>query len=335
MYRDIAKYMYKNITLSNNPIFIVGCPRSGTTLLQALLSTQYPICSFRETHFFTKIKPELVIDVTGHVKKCCLNKIFELLHSILDLQLTGKERDYITALTIDNKLTPKRLFEIIVYRMLSEQYGTTSKSVVWLEKTPDHALHLEEICDWYASARVIHIVRHPVPVIYSMINNFKFLEDRSVSLLAERWLVTIEAVDSLSRRLSILTVKYEDLVNNVNKVIKSICGYLHVEFNQQALNQYTAKAKVITTNSESWKRDVQKQIISNSNSIALKKCTIFSKMLIYFITRKKSTKYGYFKNMPLINVAYLLWKTMVPSYFRLGIRNIIVEGRWRERDILE
>ena len=33
-------------------IFIVGCPRSGTTLLQSLLAAHPLICSFPETHFF-------------------------------------------------------------------------------------------------------------------------------------------------------------------------------------------------------------------------------------------------------------------------------------------
>ena len=33
-------------------IFIVGCPRSGTTLLQSLLAAHPQIHSFPETHFF-------------------------------------------------------------------------------------------------------------------------------------------------------------------------------------------------------------------------------------------------------------------------------------------
>ena len=37
---------------AERPIFIVGCPRSGTTLLQCLIATQKGVVTFPETHFF-------------------------------------------------------------------------------------------------------------------------------------------------------------------------------------------------------------------------------------------------------------------------------------------
>ena len=47
----------KDLNTNTSPIFIVGYPRSGTTLLQSMLYTQKNIYSFPETHFFTKILP--------------------------------------------------------------------------------------------------------------------------------------------------------------------------------------------------------------------------------------------------------------------------------------
>ena len=315
--------MYNNIPLSDSSIFIVGSPRSGTTLLQAFLSTQSPIYSFRETHFFTKIKPELIIDVTGHIEEMCLTNVYELLHSILDLQFTEEERSSISLSARDHKLTPRMLFEIIIRKLIAEQHGIVANTAIWLEKTPDHALHLGEIYEWYPSARVIHIVRHPIPVIYSMNNNFKFLVEKSVRELAKRWLMTIETVDSYSERYNIFTVRYEDLVADVNKVVRGICDYLKIDFDPGALSQYAKKAKIITSSSETWKNDVQKPIIVNSNLVAMKKCSLSSKMLIYVITRSKSMKYGYFSNMPLVNIAYSLWTTAAPARLRTGINNML------------
>ncbi|MEQ8960988.1 MAG: sulfotransferase [Coleofasciculus sp. C2-GNP5-27] len=39
-------------------IFLVGCPRSGTTLLQSLLAAHPQIASFPESHFFRHLIPE-------------------------------------------------------------------------------------------------------------------------------------------------------------------------------------------------------------------------------------------------------------------------------------
>lgn len=41
------------------PIFVVGVPRSGTTLLQSLLSAHSSTYSLPETHFFPTILPRL------------------------------------------------------------------------------------------------------------------------------------------------------------------------------------------------------------------------------------------------------------------------------------
>ena len=41
-------------------VFIVGCPRSGTTLLQAMLASHETVYSFPETHFFKKYPGEVL-----------------------------------------------------------------------------------------------------------------------------------------------------------------------------------------------------------------------------------------------------------------------------------
>jgi Sulfotransferase family len=41
------------------PIFVVGCPRSGTTLVQCILSASSQAFSLPETHFFSFVLPEL------------------------------------------------------------------------------------------------------------------------------------------------------------------------------------------------------------------------------------------------------------------------------------
>ena len=43
----------------NSPVFIVGSPRSGTTLLQCMLSANDAFFSMPETHFFCSILPSL------------------------------------------------------------------------------------------------------------------------------------------------------------------------------------------------------------------------------------------------------------------------------------
>ena len=53
------------LILPQNPVFIVGNGRSGTTLLQSLLATQNGVYSFPETHFFSHVYPLLESDSGG------------------------------------------------------------------------------------------------------------------------------------------------------------------------------------------------------------------------------------------------------------------------------
>ena len=74
-----------DIQLTQNPVFIVGCPRSGTTLLQALLATQAGFYSFIETHFFNLIINDVKLDNNNIVQRECLNRIFVGLKKYMDL----------------------------------------------------------------------------------------------------------------------------------------------------------------------------------------------------------------------------------------------------------
>ena len=47
------------LSLNQEPIFVVGYPRSGTTLLQTKLMTQKEIISLPETHFYTIVRSKL------------------------------------------------------------------------------------------------------------------------------------------------------------------------------------------------------------------------------------------------------------------------------------
>src|SRR5439155_25383636 len=47
----------RTVNSLRQPIFIVGCPRSGTTLVQCILSASSQAFSLPETHFFSSVLP--------------------------------------------------------------------------------------------------------------------------------------------------------------------------------------------------------------------------------------------------------------------------------------
>ena len=76
------------INLPQDPIFIVGYPRSGTTLLQSLLATQENVYSMPETHFFTAISRSIKTNEKGYVEATCLSQIFKELSRVMNLEFS-------------------------------------------------------------------------------------------------------------------------------------------------------------------------------------------------------------------------------------------------------
>jgi hypothetical protein len=52
----VAKTIQARFPLQRTRLFLVGCPRSGTTLLQSLLAAHPQIASFPESHFLLVTK---------------------------------------------------------------------------------------------------------------------------------------------------------------------------------------------------------------------------------------------------------------------------------------
>ena len=135
------------------PIFIVGFPRSGTTLAQKLVSQHLAIPTLPETHYFeflTAHEP-----AGGHLTSAGANALVEQLGGFLKIdlqalrQLLGRDEVPIRALFL----------QIIAQQIGSQALADKGQ---WLEKTPGHAEHLERIVQMFPKARFLCMVRNPL-----------------------------------------------------------------------------------------------------------------------------------------------------------------------------
>lgn len=283
--------------LSQNPIFVVGYPRSGTTLLQALLATQGDLVTFPETHFFNTVFEN--VEVEGRAVE--VSRVETILAKI-----TAKSREPFDAafvagikgLAIAGQVDLKDFFEALVGRALP----ATADSCRWLEKTPDHGLHLPVISALYPQARFIAIVRNPLHAIHSRTRYFPPSTDDLLALLARQWLRQVEAADQFEQTAPgrLMQVRYEDLVRNPEAVIARICGFLSIPFEPRKLAEFDEQAKNIVQPFEFWKNEVLSgQIAEKKNEIR----GLFSKREILKIQRIVSPgmrKHGYEVHWPLI-----------------------------------
>lgn len=108
---------------------------------------------------------------------------------------------------------------------------------ILVEKTPDHALHLELAHALLPASRVVHLVRHPAAVVASLIHASRTPWGRSwapgsVDAATRRWIECVEAADdarSIYGTEGHLTVRVESLRDRTAETLEETVRWLGVD----------------------------------------------------------------------------------------------------------
>jgi len=204
-------------------IFLVGAPRSGTTLLARILSAHSAIYGRAEPHLIT---PLAHLGYYASVQKAPYDpfNVQQAIHEFVE-DLPRKEDDYLDAL---------RAYTDTMYgRMLATADGKR----FFLDKTPAYALVLPFLTKLYPTARYIVLTRHPLAIQTSYVNSF-FDGEWEVALnhnpILERYVPALAKMVR-DRPVEIEHVRYEDFVADPERGFRSICSYLDIPFEAAAI----------------------------------------------------------------------------------------------------
>lgn len=127
-------------------VFLVGCPRSGTTWLQILLAQHGQVATGRETHLFS-----------GYLNQLDRRwRFFQSLPDRVGLKMLFSEDEYYS------------LCSVFVQGVMNKIAATNASATVVLEKTPNHVRFAPLILKVVPDAYFIHIVRDPRSVVSSL-----------------------------------------------------------------------------------------------------------------------------------------------------------------------
>lgn len=272
-------------------IFLVGLPRSGTTLLQSMLYAGGEVYSMPETHLLrlglgrTRIKAQIR---AAHFRfaygenfiesvKCLISKKRFLDCVISNLDLDAHEKNY----------------------------------TVWLEKTPEHLYYSDMIIHNILDCKIIFMERNHVDIAASLIdmwqqvNNDNFFISRTLQYISNArfglpyilnkkyyklffrnpWV--FRAVNEIRQGIQyfednsdiFVKVNYEELLNDAENVLIKLCNDLGINYSTEMLEYQKVAAKVIEPH-ESWKNNNSKKI----NDSRISKFSSLSSLEQDFIT---------------------------------------------------
>jgi hypothetical protein len=144
-------------------IFLVGCPRSGTTLIQGCLAAHREVHTFTESHFYDKGFKQ---GLSGRfrVRREAMKSVAE--HFLLENEIGSAESRQADLDALDRTAnvedSAKWLVDVLDRERNARQCGA------WIEKTPDHVWRIPLIARVSPDARFIHILREPQSTVKSL-----------------------------------------------------------------------------------------------------------------------------------------------------------------------
>jgi hypothetical protein len=272
------------------PFFIIGCPRSGTTLLQLLINSHPKIAIPPESHIFVRFSK--IFENYGDLNNKANLKLF-----VQDLLKDYHIRDWDLGVSVDDfcdQLKEKSLRNVIA--LLLELYAQKDLKIRWGDKTPQHMLHVREIKKIFPEAKFIHLIRDGRDVAVS--SSRIFVGPPSIYGIAHEWRKYIEIFDKFKKILNhneYLEVRYEDLVRNPEAELKKIFIFLQEEpiaaSKGQNLPNSTAKEYYIQTDAHMLSLNApisDKKIGTYKKKFTTREIEIFET-----ITKDSLTKLGY------------------------------------------
>ena len=210
--------------------FIVGVPRSGTTLLRMMLDSHPLIAIPPETGFLSRLT-SLPWLWPGPIGRKRLHAIVTGTEAWPDFHL---EADAL-AQALDG-VSPFTLADGI--RAFYRLYAARFDKPLWGDKTPIYGRHAAAIARLLPEARFIHIIRDGRDVALSLAPMW-FAPSAQTDVLASYWMREIRATRQQASRLRhYLEVRYEDLIGDPQRELEIICRFLDVEFDTAMLRSH-------------------------------------------------------------------------------------------------
>jgi hypothetical protein len=221
---------------SRAPVFVLGCGRSGTTLLYHMLLSSGNFAIYRtESNVINLLEPRFGDLSMGWNRRRLLKAWYQ---SRL-YTLSGLEKESLEA-RLDAECRNGGDFLRIIMEEMARQQGVQR----WAECTPEHLLYLERIKETIPNALIIHIIRDARDVALSMNQHFwirPFRWHRSERLLVNGlyWEWIVQRGRHYGREISAdyTEVHFEELVKDPRETLARLGKFIDHDLDYERIQK--------------------------------------------------------------------------------------------------
>jgi hypothetical protein len=199
----------------NTPFFVLGCVRSGTTMLRDMLRLHPRLECPEETHFFRWADP---FASPRYKRNYIAMKIFEQ-HRKMD-GISHADFFSIEAESADRR----EISDIYGQHYLTARGNEGGR---WFDKTPQNIYGIFLISHQYPAAKFIHIHRHPLNVVASLVEG-RVMAKHSVKGAINYWLEAMILINEYKKTSAhrLLELPYETVTRDPANALQKLCAFI-------------------------------------------------------------------------------------------------------------
>jgi hypothetical protein len=257
--------------------FIVGNSRSGTTMMLRILNNHPKVFVLNELHFFEQLwtPSDKNVILSKEAATLLISKLFFIQKEGYTGEMDENKYKNEASVFIDNyqdiPFHPHVLYAEFM-SLITRQEGKT----IPCEKTPQNVFYIQEILELFPNAKIINMVRDPRAILLSQKRKwlrrkmgatfitkkeaFRLRINYHPYTLSKLWNAAVNAANKFNKNPQVLTVKFEDILNQPFPTIQSICQHLEIDFSEEILNIPQASS---SNEADSNERGIKKERAGN------------------------------------------------------------------------
>ena len=230
--KENIQKLAKSSTEDRDPIFVLGMPRSGSTLVDQIISSHSKVDGTQELPNIIKIAAELNTNNQ--------NNYPEVLKELDESELSNLGKDYI-----------------------SETAWARDSAPFFIDKMPNNFIHIGLIKTILPNAKIIDTRRDPMDTCFSCFKQFFArgqLFTYSLEDLGNYYTDYIRAMNHWHNVYGkdIYTVHYDNVINETEETIRKLIDYCELPFEKECLEFYNSSRPVKTPSAEQVRQPIYK-----------------------------------------------------------------------------
>jgi hypothetical protein len=240
---------HKNIEMLP-PIFVIGAPRSGTTLTARILGRHSRVFMPGETHFFDDIYARR--RALGKLSDAeSIRKVLARLRTLYHRYDENPDQQRIDKLlqwdSLIERLASCRSYKGMLSCFMEIQMRSVGK-VRWGNNVPKDIFHVEDILSFYPDAKFLICVRDVRDFLLSYKHKWTNTSEENAdrirrlyhpALTSLLWKASVKQILRMKHLIpseNLMVIRYESLVENPDQIVREMCQFIGENFEKDMLN---------------------------------------------------------------------------------------------------